>query len=287
MISEQVIVFTDLDGTLLDHFTYQATAALSTIKQLQKANIPIIINTSKTLAELDIINKVLGINTPFIIENGAAIYMPKSSFSHQPIGTVEVGDYWVKSFSLPRQHWVNVIKNNTVDFKAFYQGFSTLSAQQLSEMTGLTIAEAKRAKLREFGEPIHWLGDQKSKNKFIDILLSFGANVLEGGRFIHISDHCDKGQALVWLTNQYQVNNPNMSLRTIALGDGNNDIAMLEVADIAVQVRSPVHEFPLLERQKNTMKTEKFGPVGWAAAIQALLFQQTSFTSLTKEVNHG
>ena len=67
------IIFSDLDGTLLDHFTYQSIAASETLQQLQHANIPVILNTSKTFAELSIIREDLDLDTPFIIENGAAI----------------------------------------------------------------------------------------------------------------------------------------------------------------------------------------------------------------------
>jgi mannosyl-3-phosphoglycerate phosphatase len=41
-------VFTDLDGTLLDHFDYNFDAALATIADLKVRHISIIPNTNKT-----------------------------------------------------------------------------------------------------------------------------------------------------------------------------------------------------------------------------------------------
>ena len=48
------LIFTDLDGTLLDHFSYSHAPADQLIPVLQHAGIPIIINTSKTFAEVTI-----------------------------------------------------------------------------------------------------------------------------------------------------------------------------------------------------------------------------------------
>ncbi|MFQ3339214.1 MAG: mannosyl-3-phosphoglycerate phosphatase, partial [Colwellia sp.] len=39
----QTLIFSDLDGTLLDHFTYQSTAAEKTLLQLESAGVPVIL----------------------------------------------------------------------------------------------------------------------------------------------------------------------------------------------------------------------------------------------------
>lgn len=288
MRTDKALIFSDLDGTLLDHFTYKADDAYDTIAKLKSAGIPIILNTSKTQAELAKILKELALDTPFIVENGAAIFMPKSTFKEQPSDTTEVEHYWIKSFASSREFWIELLDSACADFQNLYESFSAMSVEKLSEITGLSLENATQAKQREYGEPIHWLGDEYTKNLFIERLIDYGANVVQGGRFIHLSGHCDKGQALIWLTERYRELFDTNDIYTIALGDGENDIAMLEAAEIAVQIRSPVHDFPTLYRQnRQTIQTKDYGPAGWAEALNALLFEQTSSQQPKKGVNHG
>ncbi|MGB5447105.1 MAG: HAD-IIB family hydrolase [Psychromonas sp.] len=269
----KILIFTDLDGTLLDHHTYQTDAADDTIAQLKSKNIPIIPNTSKTRDELLLIREALQLDTPFISENGAAVYIPVNYFKTQPQGTELQEGFWVKAFSRPTAFWLSLLTQEAQQFSADFCGFSQMSAQQLADLTGLSLADATLAKRRQYGEPVNWLGSQQAKQDFIKHMHQLGANVLEGGRFLHISGNSDKGQAQTWLAQQYKINQPDLTLTTIALGDSHNDVAMLEAADIAVLVRSPAHDFPALQKENDIYKSSEYGPAGWAECLQKIIFK--------------
>ena len=80
-------IYTDLDGTLLDHHTYAFDEALETIKALKDRGIPIIPCTSKTRAEMVGLMQAMGIDGPMIIENGAAIWVPQGWGLERPTGS--------------------------------------------------------------------------------------------------------------------------------------------------------------------------------------------------------
>lgn len=270
------LIFTDLDGTLLDHDNYSFSAADASLQQLAQQNTPVIPNTSKTYAELQSLREALALNTPFVVENGAAIYIPVAFFPKKPPQTQLVEGYWVKQFTLPRSHWIRLLKQSAGAFSECYQGFSSLSTEQLQALTGLSLTAAEQAGQRQFGEPLHWLGTEAQKQDFVQLMTERGANVLEGGRFIHISGTCDKGSAMHWLTQEFARQYPEQSFYNIALGDSQNDNAMLEAADIAVQIKSPKHDFLPLNRSDNLYQSQQLGPAGWHEVIQQLLFSEFS-----------
>ncbi len=267
-MNNQSIIYTDLDGTLLDHFDYSFDKAEQTISSLKALSVPIIPNTSKTYAEVFRIQESLGLTSPFIIENGAAIYIPIDYFPTQPEDTIIQGNYWVKEFCPPRQHWLDLLKNIESKYQKLFQGFSDLSCDELCNLTGLVPESAEYAIDRKYTEPLLWHGDNENKSEFISHMESLGAHMLQGGRFLHVGGHTDKGVAMTWLSNVYAKQN-NTNVQSIALGDSHNDNAMLESADYAMQIKSPIHPFPILNKIENSFRSTEFGPKGWAECLNS------------------
>lgn len=270
MTQVSTVVFTDMDGTLLDHYTYDFSPAKPTLAQLDKLNIPVIPTTSKTFAELVELRKRLSLDGPFIVENGAAAYIPHGFFKQKPSGTVWQDGFWCKSFIYAKGYWQKLLDVLKDEFKHEFVQFSQMSLQQIQDSTGLNEDDAARAAKRQFGEPLLWTGSLERKEAFILQIRERGAYPLEGGRFIHISGDCDKGSAMQWFMEEYQRQH-GQTAQSIALGDGKNDIAMLEKADISVRITSPSHPPPPLQKQENVYTSTLHGPAGWAETISTLL----------------
>lgn len=270
-MTTQYLVFTDMDGTLLDHHTYSHAAALKTLDTLRQARIPVIPTTSKTFEEMEVLRNQIDLAGPFIVENGAAIHIPHGFMRQKPANTQWIANYWVRQFCSKKHYWLTLINRIKPDFEGEFTHFTEMSIEQICDATGLSEEEARRAADRRYGEPVMWLGSESRKQDFIHAMIGVGAKPLQGGRFIHISGDCDKGAALQWMVREFARQYPELDCQSIALGDGQNDVAMLEVADYAVRIRSPNHPVPELQKTQQVFTSTHFGPEGWSEMLDNLI----------------
>lgn len=279
-----LLIYSDMDGSLLNHNNYDFSAAMSALDLVGERGIPVIPCTSKTAAELMALRRRLENHSPFIIENGAAVYIPLGTFSAQPEGTVRQGRFWVKSFSQGRDHWLALVEQAKSRFGDCFTHFNQMTIDDIVEVTGLDKQSAQEASERQYGEPVLWLGSDEDKAEFIALLQQQGAEILEGGRFLHVSGETDKAKAMHWLTAIYQSHClEGLTLKTLAVGDSDNDIAMLEAADVALIIRSPVHEVPTLQRTRDCYISDDIAPLGWKQGVEMILKKLDN----AKEDHHG
>ncbi|AQQ68200.1 hypothetical protein Mag101_11545 [Microbulbifer agarilyticus] len=266
----QWLVASDLDGTLLDHFTYSHQPADAALQHLENANIPVILNSSKTRDEMLTLRGTLHNHHPFIVENGSAIFIPSGYFPQKPESAQEESGYWVLEPGARRQSILDFLAQDREHHGAPYLNFAAASTDAIVAATGLSHAQAEQANSRHYSEPLLWQGTEQEKAAFINRVEAAGLATLQGGRFLHVLGQTDKGHATQLLQRIYQQHSDH-PCKLIGSGDGPNDLDMLKVADIAIIVRSPTHAPPTLEDHPFLAVTQNTGPQGWADAIQKLL----------------
>ena len=268
------LVFTDLDGSLLDHHDYGYQDALPRLRELGELDIPVILTSSKTRAEIAHLREELDNRHPFIVENGAGVFIPVGYFDQPPAGTVERDGYWVYSTCPPRETWLAALEALQHEFPGQFEYFHRAGIEGIVSMTNLPKARAEEANRRDFSEPVKWLGETSELDQFLQSLSAAGAHVLRGGRFFSVCGDCDKGRALDWLRKVYLRATGASTCHDLAIGDSGNDRAMLEAAETALLIRSPVHEFPALDRETGVIYSEGFGPAGWSEGVASWLHRK-------------
>ncbi|MES9861322.1 MAG: HAD-IIB family hydrolase [Candidatus Thiodiazotropha sp. LLP2] len=251
------LIFTDLDGTLLDHNSYDYSPALPALQRLKEHKVPVIPTSSKTYAELKVYLQQLELNGPMVAENGAVIIYPDEAPQVAPPGYMLMRDYLVDCRANPEYDFI---------------GFGDMSLEDVIEATGLDRNSAERAMQRLASEPMIWRSDEESLKKFKRKASNAGFRLLQGGRFLHLLSDTDKGHAVRHVINHMKTKGKRVN-RTIALGDSDNDKDMLMAADIPIIVRKHDGSHMTLPERPDAKITDQPGPTGWNQAILDLIQQ--------------
>ncbi len=252
--TKNTIIFTDLDGTLLDHKTYSFDEANEMLNFIKNNSIDLIIVTSKTKPEVIQLQKKLNIKAPFVVENGAGIFIPHDD-SYKQIDLGFTYDQTLLAFNKYSQ-----------DFSM--TGFHQMSVEEIAEHTGLTFTDATMAKQRTYSEPFIF-EEEQNLEKLKNLANNDGFDIVKGGRFYHlITKGQDKANAVKYLIKYYN-EKFNTHFHSIALGDSFNDLTMLDCVDIPILVKQYDDTYIDYSNHK-LIKAPFSGPKGWNKSLKGI-----------------
>jgi mannosyl-3-phosphoglycerate phosphatase len=268
---KKMIIFTDLDGTLLDYFTYSFENALPALHLLREREIPLIICSSKTVQEVAVYRYRLKNEHPFITENGGGIFIPKNYFSYElrvaGYELMEEGDYHVIRLGARYADLRRTLE--ALREEGFtVRGFGDMTVQEIAEIAHMDIAEAELAKERDFDEPFIFEGTEEETWRLFETITARGFHYTKG-KFFHILGDTDKGKAVSMLIDLYTKEFGEIT--TVALGDSPNDIPMLELVDCPIIVQRPQETYAVRRDIPNLRRIDGIGSAGWNKAIIELL----------------
>ena len=266
-----LILFTDLDGTLLNGESYAYEAALPVLETLKQQGVPVIPVTSKTRAEVETLIQQIGLTTPFVTENGSAIYIPRETCPFDLPEGEDDGPYRVVALGVAYVMARAGLKAIAQELGLSLKGFGDLSVEQVQQLTGLSAADAHQAKMREFTEPF-LTPKNTPPEKLTGAVESMGFKVVVGDRFSHlIGGEAGKGIAVHQLVQLYTPTFPaDEPIVTIGLGNSPNDLDMLANVDRAIVLPGISGPHPQLSERGWTIAPQP-APEGWAMAVNQVL----------------
>jgi len=264
----KLVLFTDLDGTLLDPITYSYEKALSSIEYLQQKGIPIIFCSAKTRAEQEVYHKKLEIYDPFIVENGGAIFIPEGYFPFSFDYHKVRGTYQIIELGRPYSEIRQILGQIRAELGLNFRGFGDMSAEEVAMETGLDLEAAQRAKEREYDETVKLEGTTEEIGRVLNAIEKAGFNYAHGGRYYDVMGGNNKGEATTILIDLFHKKLG--QVETVGIGDSLNDLPMLSVVDIPILVQKPGEwweevDLPGISRVKGV------GPEAWSQAIKELI----------------
>ena len=265
----RILVFTDLDGTLLDQTSYSFEPARPAIRLLQEKRIPLIICSSKTRAEIDPLRLELANTDPFISENGGAVFIPEGYFSQELPSARRDSEYQILELGTPYPRLREAMSNLQAGRPGQLRGFGDLTVDEVAALTGLSRPEAALAKKRDYDEPF-LLDEAVSIGIIREMAEKAGLKITQGGRFFHLTGNNDKGRAVRILRAVFEKED-GRPLRTIGLGDSPNDLPLLKNVDFPVLVQKPGGRFDASVRINRLIRAGGVGPEGWRTAVLELV----------------
>ena len=263
----KLIIFTDLDGTLLNHHDYTFFEANPALARIKQNRIPLIIVTSKTRREVEPIRNAIGKDDPFIVENGGGIFSPAGYRGFDIKNSRAIYGYRLLQLGLPyvriRQFFVKV------SFAFGAKGFGDMTASEIASLTGLSEDQAMVAKDRDFTEPFIMDATQDLV-ALSGLAAKEGMRITTGGRFFHLmGKDQDKGRAVVMVRDLFQQPHEE-KIFTVGLGDSENDRVFLEKVDIPVLIPHPERGYLDMDRP-GLMRAAAPGSRGWNGVMEAVL----------------
>ena len=273
----KIIVLTDLDATLLDPNTYSWAEATEALEALRERQASIVLVSSKTLAEMGPLHRELGLDDPFVVENGGGIvFSSRTPIADELIclgktaGGSRKGDFLILPLGSRYERLVTALAEISRETGVPLRGFASMSSDEVASLTGLGIGEAERAKLRDFDEPFVIPDHPGIPQDLIEAAAGRrGLTAVQGGRFRHLIGHGGKGRAVSLLIEAFRKRHGEVV--TIGLGDSPNDYPFLELVDIPVVVGAADRRIMLPDSLKEARLTSETGPRGWNRAVLALL----------------
>lgn len=275
------VIFSDLDGSLLHPVNYSYTEALSALRQVQASDSALVFCSSKTRAEQASLRQELGVNDPFITENGSAIYVPKGYFHRPHSYDKVVEDYVVTEIGQPYQelkHRLNQVLadvnaklvNNAALGSLVASAFSDMTIEEVAIETGLNLKAAELARQREYSETLKIQGSRQAIDLLLTELKSAGLSYAYGGKFYTVTSGSDKGKAVKILTELFKLNYGN--ILTFGIGDSENDTSMLLAVDRPMQVQGVSQRWSKI-KVPQLVFVKGVGPEGWSRAVVDILRQ--------------
>ncbi len=259
------LVFSDLDGTLLDHTDYSYTASLRGISILRERGIPLVLVSSKTCAEMTLLHTDLGLTAPFIFENGGGIAYPEGRI---PPFTFQIK---LQGFSVEKlRKRVPVIEKLLNDS---LETIFDMSMNDIIERTGLNTAQVKLALERKSSLPFVLpsgknlgIGELDAVNRK---LRSYDLTMTRGDRFYHLSSiEATKGEAIRSIISFYRKTGAKGKIISTGIGDSENDIPMFKSVTRPILVRK--HDSTYIKTGMKIKVTKAIGPAGFTEAMEGL-----------------
>jgi mannosyl-3-phosphoglycerate phosphatase len=266
-VAARLLVVTDIDGSLLEPGTQAVPDEQAALDFLAARGIPLVINSSRTRAEIERLHQTLQMLTPFISEHGSALFVPHGCVPFVPPRAKPAVGGNVIEFSRRYHEVLDTLQETSRELGVEIVSFAELTIEEVARELGVPTVEAQLAKLREYTELFRIVDEKDStRSHLFKVLRRRGLRCWRTGRHQLVTATPDRAESLRILKAIWK-QAWGVPL-VVGFGDSEDDVGWLRHVDVAVVVQGEhAGVSRVLAKLPTAHVTRSPGRQGWSEAI--------------------
>lgn len=271
MLAPRVIIFTQ--ANLIGSRTRATHPASEALAEIEKRNIPLILSTRGTRAQLEPLRSKIGHAHPFITEAGGGLFVPDGYFALRLARVKRVGRYLCVPFGRSSQEARAAVDDIAAEAGAEAVHYAEMNAREIARNAGMTERDAEASREREFSERFFFAGNAGlAAAAFERIAAEQHWRVRRTAPFYELCSGNDEGMAVRYLMRLYREALPSR-LRSVGIGASFEDLTLLAASDQAfiLPLSSDHFDEKLQSKLPTAARIDIPGTVGWNRIVLSIL----------------
>ena len=233
----RIVLFSDPD-TLRMESTSEWGATRDAVRTFEERGVAVVLWGNETRSQMEVIQRNLDLHHPFVSETGAGLLVPNGYFDDQLAGWGRAApNYRVVDFGRPYYQVAEALHEVARRVGVGVIAFSDMSIQEVAQHCGLSLSEARLAKMREYDEPFRMLDSEPATySRICSALRRVGLRCFTHETLQHTSSVANKAQSLRLLASWYRQAADGPVL-TVGLAKARSETCLLQAVDLAVVVQ--------------------------------------------------
>jgi len=271
MLAPRLILFTPV--SLLAPAPRRAQPLDEALTQIDRQNVPLVLSTRGTRAEIELFRRKIGHGHPFITESGGGLFIPDGYFSLHLEGAIRTGRYFCISLGRSSQEASDAVQDIAKAAGAEVVRYAEMTAREISRNTGMNEREAEASAQREFSERFYFVGNADfAAAAFEKAATKDGWILRRSGPWWELYSGNDERKAVRRLVQLFR-KALRSRIKSVAIGASAEDLGLLAASDQAFILPRAADQFDeaLLSRLPDATRTAASGPLGWKETVLNIL----------------
>ncbi len=265
-----LVIFANVDALLSSPAGAGPGGELTVLDALGD-QVAIVLCSGRTRPEIEHLSQGLRARYPFICEHGAAAFVPDGYFPFEVPNATPVSSYQVVEFGRSAATVADLLRRTADRQGIRIRCFSEMSVEEVAHDCGMSLLDARLAKLRDYGELFRVDdGDPAARARLLDALRSAHLRCVPGVRYDHVGASVDISIGVGMLRTLYRRHHgPTI---TIGVADWQADADVLQLVECPIVVESASGATTSRSRRVLPPRVVTLdGDSSWAASIAAVI----------------